>query len=57
MTADQLRRQRNRDLMAWIKGGPTTSAMVDALMTFFPPRPVIKKDRAEMRRVYGEVKP
>jgi hypothetical protein len=51
-SSKELRRQHNLDLMRRMRGGESLNAY-DSKASWFPPRPVIKKDEKEVSRVYG----
>jgi hypothetical protein len=50
-SSKELRRQHNLDLMRRMRGGESLNAY-DSKASWFPPRPVIKKDEKEVSRVY-----
>lgn len=56
--ASDLRKQHNGDLIRRMRNGESLNA-IDSKASWFPPRPVIEKDKSEMARVYseGEAKP
>ena len=49
---EERRKQHNRDLLHRFKTGDNLVAF-DETMSFFPPRPLIKKDKKEMARLYN----
>lgn len=50
-SGNDLRRQHNLDLMRRMRGGESLNAY-DSKASWYPPRPVIKKDDKEISRVY-----
>jgi len=50
-SSKELRRQHNLDLMRRMRSGESLNAY-DSKASWFPPRPVIKKDEKEVSRVY-----
>ena len=50
-SSKELRRQHNLDLMRRMRGGESLNAY-DSKASWFPPRPIIKKDQKEVSRVY-----
>lgn len=52
-TSSDLRRQHNAELIRRMRNGEALSAF-DSKASWFPPRPVIKKDEREMRRLYDD---
>lgn len=48
------RRQRNSDLIRRMRNGEQLNA-IDSKASWYPPRPVIKKDQDEMARLYNGV--
>lgn len=50
---DKKREERNRELVERMRQGDSLSQF-NPQLSFFPPRPVIKKDPREIRRVHGE---
>lgn len=53
MTGDEHRRRENRDIIERMKRGETL-VKTDVMSTWFPPRPIVKKDKREMARIYGD---
>ena len=51
--AQNLRKQHNSDLIRRMRNGESLNA-IDSKASWFPPRPVIEKDRSEMARLYQE---
>ena len=51
--ARDLRKQHNSDLIRRMRNGESLNA-IDSKASWFPPRPVIEKDRSEMARLYQE---
>lgn len=49
--SSELRRQHNLDLMRRMRGGESLNAY-DSKASWFPPRPIVKKDEKEISRVY-----
>lgn len=49
--SSEIRRQHNLDLMRRMRGGESLNAY-DSKASWYPPRPVIKKDDKEISRVY-----
>lgn len=47
-----LRKQHNSDLIRRMRNGEPLNT-IDSKSSWYPPRPVIKKDEGEMARVYG----
>ncbi|MBM4252488.1 MAG: hypothetical protein FJ146_10995 [Deltaproteobacteria bacterium] len=47
-----LRKQHNSDLIRRMRNGEPLNT-IDSKSSWYPPRPVIKKDESEMARVYG----
>jgi hypothetical protein len=50
-SSSELRRQHNLDLVRRMRGGESLNAY-DSKASWFPPRPMIKKDEKEISRVY-----
>ena len=50
---DEKRKERNRSLINRMKSGEDLS-LYKSSDTWFPPRPVIQKNRDAIRRLYGE---
>ncbi len=48
-----LRRQHNVDLIRRMRNGEPLNS-IDSKASWYPPRPVIEKDRREMARLYGD---
>lgn len=48
------RSERNKDLVERMKRGESLST-VDAAATFWPPRPIIKKDPTALEAIHGKV--
>ncbi len=46
------RKQHNSDLIRRMRNGEPLNS-IDSKSSWYPPRPVIKKDEGEMARVYG----
>lgn len=53
---DLERMQRNRDLLRRMESGANLSLMSPE-QTFFPPRPLIKKDKEIIQALYGKEPP
>ena len=53
---EQDRKRRNAELTRKVKAGERIDPLVSQDATHFPPRPVIKKDKREMARIYGAEK-
>jgi hypothetical protein len=53
MNDQERRRRANAALLEKFRNGEST-AMVEAQATWWPPRPIIKKDPAAIARVLGE---
>jgi len=51
-TPEQVRRDQNADTLAKFKRGESLS-LVDSTATWWPPRPIIKKDQEGMAKLYG----
>lgn len=51
--ASDLRKQHNGDLIRRMRNGESLNA-IDSKASWFPPRPVIEKDKREMARLYTE---
>lgn len=49
--SSEIRKQHNLDLMRRMRGGESLNAY-DSKASWYPPRPVIKKDDKEISRVY-----
>jgi hypothetical protein len=49
--ASDLRKQHNSDLIRRMRNGEPLNT-VDSKASWYPPRPLIEKDKAEMERVY-----
>lgn len=50
-TSEGLRRQHNADLIRRMRNGEPLNA-IDSKASWYPPRPVIKKDQREIARLY-----
>jgi hypothetical protein len=50
--ARDLRRQHNLDLIRRMRNGEPLNS-IDSKASWYPPRPMIEKDRQEMARLYG----
>lgn len=48
-----LRAKHNADLIRRMRNGEALNA-IDSKASWYPPRPLIKKDESEMRRLYHE---
>lgn len=55
-SSSELRRQHNLDLVRRMRGGESLNAY-DSKASWFPPRPMIKKDEKEISRVYKAKSP
>lgn len=53
MTDQERRKKRNDELLLRFKNGESM-ALIDATATWFPPRPIIKKDEKEVERLFGD---
>lgn len=51
--AAQRRKERNAEISKAIKDGSQIDAGFDKMESFFPARPIIKKDQAAINRLYG----
>lgn len=51
----QQRNQHNKEILDKLKKGESTQ-LIPTHMTWFPPRPIIKKDEKHIKELYGEVK-
>lgn len=51
-SSQNLRSQRNADILRRMRNGDPLNA-IDSRASWFPPRPVIKKDQSEMARLYN----
>lgn len=51
-SSSELRRQHNLDLVRRMRGGESLNAY-DSKASWFPPRPMVKKDEKEISRVYN----
>jgi hypothetical protein len=51
--AAELRNKHNGDLIRRMRNGESLNA-IDSKASWFPPRPVIEKDKKEMARLYTE---
>lgn len=51
---EEKRAQKNRDLILKCVVEKQSAALMPSAATFFPPRPVIKKDQREIARTLGE---
>ncbi|MGE0173558.1 MAG: hypothetical protein AB7T49_12245 [Oligoflexales bacterium] len=49
-----LRRVRNQDLLRKMKKGESLTSF-NSLDSWYPPRPVIEKDRDAVKKLYGEM--
>jgi len=49
---DEIRKELNDDLVKAIKNNEDLGANIDYNMIFFPPRPIIKKDLNDIKKVY-----
>lgn len=49
---DEIRKELNDDLVKAVKNNEYLSANIDYNMIFFPPRPIIKKDKEAFKKVY-----
>lgn len=47
------RLERNKELVLKMKTGDACTSF-DSQSSFFPARPVVKKDQKELKRIYGE---
>lgn len=47
-----LRRQHNAELIRRMRNGESLTSF-DSKASWYPPRPIIQKDKAEMARLYG----
>jgi len=52
-TDSMLRRQHNSELIRRMRNGDSLNA-IDSRASWFPPRPILKKDASEMSRVYNQ---
>ncbi len=52
--SDEARRQRNAALLERMKNPADNLSAYDPRATFFPPRPLIQKDREAVERLFGE---
>jgi hypothetical protein len=52
--AQENRRKRNADIADGLRNGEYESAAFDSMESFFPTRPIIKKDQAAIKRLYGD---
>ncbi len=50
--AEDLRKRRNRELLKRMHNGEVLCSY-DSTDSWFPPRPIIKKDKKEMARLYN----
>lgn len=48
-----MRKKHNGDLIRRMRNGESLTA-IDSKASWFPPRPVIEKDKTEMKRLYTE---
>lgn len=55
-TSSEIRRSHNNDLIRRMRGGESLTA-IDSKASWFPPRPIIQKDKSEMTRLYGAHEP
>ena len=51
-----IRRERNSDLIRRMRNGESLTSY-DSAASWFPPRPVIEKDKNAMSQLYGKDKP
>lgn len=49
--ADHIRKEMNDDLVRAIKNGDDLSANIDWEMIAWPPRPIIKKNEEDIKRI------
>ena len=47
------RKKRNKEILKKFFAGESL-CLIPASMTWFPPRPIIKKDKKEIERLYGK---
>lgn len=53
---EQLRKIRNKELMRRVRNGESTNSF-DSSASWFPPRPIIKKDPKAINQLYGKAQP
>lgn len=53
---EEERKRKNQELLARVRNGEST-ALIPASATWFPPRPILKKDEKEIKRLFGEDDP
>jgi hypothetical protein len=51
-SSNDIRRQHNADLIRRMRSGDSLTSF-DSKASWYPPRPIIKKDAREMERVYN----
>jgi hypothetical protein len=51
---EKARLKRAQEIADKVKSGTYIPAAFDAAESFFPQRPIIKKDKNEMKRIYGK---
>lgn len=52
--AKQSRKKRNKEIGEALRKGKYIQAPFNKELSWFPPRPIIKKDKKEMERIYGK---
>ena len=52
-TAEQKRKQHNYDLIRRMRNGDALYSF-DSQQSWYPPRPIVKKDKSEMSRLYED---
>lgn len=53
MDIKEKRKNRNKDLIERLKRGESTQ-LIPTQMTWYPPRPIIKKDNEIVKQLYGD---
>lgn len=56
MSPEEKRKKRNKELLERMNDPTDPLTSHDATDTFFPPRPLVKKDLGEVKKIFGDIK-